>query len=273
MTPEDLRKVQRYLPATMVEALTSALAAENGDLSTRLRSQIVTHLSILVEATESHLPASLVKQVLEHPVVGQADGRFVRGTLLFADISGFTAMSERLSQVGREGAEEVTAVVNRYFEVMLTILKEYRGELIRFGGDALLGLFTEGHGRYSSATQAVQAAMKMQAAMSQFAETKTSQGTFPLQMSVGVRSGQFFAAQLGTAEAMEYALFGDDVNATAAIESAANAGQVLVDQATYDAIDTELICTAVPVPSYAHYLAIEYIDLPKLPPPIVPMET
>lgn len=246
---------------------------ESSDPPTRLRSQVITHLSALVEATESHLPASLVKQVLENPVVGQANGRFVQGALLFADISGFTTMSERLSQVGREGAEEVTAVVNRYFDVMLTILKEYRGELIRFGGDALLGLFTEGHGRYSSATQAVQAAMKMQAAMSQFAETKTSQGTFPLRMSVGVRAGQFFAAQLGTAEAMEYALFGGDVNATAAVESAANAGQVLVDQGTYDAIDAELLCTAVPVPGHPHYLAVEYIDLPPLPPPQIPMET
>jgi class 3 adenylate cyclase/predicted ATPase len=261
--------LQRYLPAPLYEAL----VAESSDPPTRLRSQVITHLSALVEATESHLPASLVKQVLENPAVGQANGRFVSGALLFADISGFTAMSEQLSRVGREGAEEVTAVVNRYFDVMLGILREYRGELIRFGGDALLGLFTEGHGRFSSATQAVQAAMKMQAAMSQFSETKTSQGTFPLRMSVGAHAGQFFAAQLGTAEAMEYALFGGDVNATAAVESAANAGQVLVDQGTYDAIDPELLCTAVPVPGHADYLAVEYIDLPPLPPPIVPMET
>ncbi|MBX3057386.1 MAG: AAA family ATPase [Anaerolineae bacterium] len=269
LLPEELVNLQRYLPAPLYEAL----AAESSDPPTRLRSQVITHLSALVEATMSHLPESLGKQVLEHPVVGQADGRFIQGALLFADISGFTAMSERLSRVGREGAEEVTAVVNRYFDVMLAILREYRGELIRFGGDALLGLFTEGHGRYSSATQAVQAAMKMQAAMSQFSETKTSQGTFPLRMSVGARAGQFFAAQLGTAEAMEYALFGGDVNATAAVESAANAGQVLVDQGTYDAIDAELLCTAVPVPGYPDYLAVEYIDLPPLPPPIVPMET
>lgn len=269
LPPDELANLQRYLPALLHEAL----VAESSDPPTRLRSQVITHLSALVEATESHLPASLVKQVLENPAAGQANGRFVSGALLFADISGFTTMSERLSRVGREGAEEVTAVVNRYFDVMLTILKEYRGELIRFGGDALLGLFTEGHGRTSSATHATQAAMKMQAAMSQFAETKTSQGTFPLRMSVGVRTGQFFAAQLGTAAAMEYALFGGDVNATAAVESAANAGQVLVDQGTYDAIDPELLCTAVPVPGHPDYLAVEYIDLPPLPPPQIPMET
>ena len=53
-------------------------------------------------------------------------------------------MSEKLSKNGREGAEEVTAVVNSYFDAMLDILRTHDGQLIRFGGDALLGLFTEG---------------------------------------------------------------------------------------------------------------------------------
>ncbi len=247
--------------------------AQRVDPPTRLRSQVLTHLSGLLEATTTHLPASLVTQVQQNWVAGQAGGRFVVGTLLFADISGFTAMSERLSQIGREGAEEVTAVVNRYFAVMLAILKDYKGELIRFGGDALLGLFEEGHGRSNSATLAVQAAMKMQAAMVQFVRTKTSQGEFPLQMSVGVHHGHFFAAHLGTPETMEYALFGADVNVTAALQGAAHAGQVLLDQATYDAIDTDVWCTAVPVPGHEGYLAVEHIDLPPLPPATVPMET
>ncbi|HUM69837.1 MAG TPA: hypothetical protein PLK31_13445, partial [Chloroflexota bacterium] len=104
LSPEELANLQRYLPAPLYESL----LAESSDPPTRLRSQVITHLSALVEATMSHLPESLGKQVLEHPVVGQADGRFIQGALLFADISGFTAMSERLSRVGREGAEEVT---------------------------------------------------------------------------------------------------------------------------------------------------------------------
>lgn len=269
LSPEECAYLHRYLPASLCEALT----AQRVDPPTRLRSQVLTHLSGLLEATTTHLPASLVTQVQQNWVAGQAGGRFVAGTLLFADISGFTAMSERLSQIGREGAEEVTAVVNRYFAVMLAILKDYKGELIRFGGDALLGLFEEGHAHGSSATLAVQAAMKMQAAMVQFVRTKTSQGEFPLQMSVGVHHGRFFAAHLGTPETMEYALFGADVNVTAALQGVAHAGQVLLDQATYDAVDTDVWCTAVPVPGHEGYLAVEHIDLPPLPPATVPMET
>ena len=104
--------------------------------------------------------------------------------------------------------------------------------------------------------------MKMQAAMIHFAETKTSQGTFPLRMSVGIKRGRFFAAQLGSIENMEYALFGPDVNNTAAVESAASAGQVLIDQQTYDAVGADVIMTAVPLPDDPRYFLVEYIDQP-----------
>jgi len=173
--------------------------------------------------------------VARDPKPGQAGGQFMRGTLLFADISGFTAISEKLSRIGREGAEEVTGIVNRYFSAMLDLLRQHRGQLIKFGGDALFGLFLE-EGE-SSATRAAQAARQMQLAMRDFAETRTSQGAFPLQMKVSLRRGQFFAAHLGSERGMEYALFGQDVNATAAAENAATAGQVLVDEATLRAID------------------------------------
>ncbi|WP_420630917.1 adenylate/guanylate cyclase domain-containing protein [Candidatus Leptofilum sp.] len=272
LTEAELSQLHRFLPANLMQSLVEAGA----EPPRSLLSACVGHLASLLEATTSHLPASLVRQVRRNPQPGLADGEFVEGTLLFADISGFTAMSERLSQIGREGAEEVTEVVNRYFDAMLDILRAHEGQLIRFGGDALLGLFTEngathlddmfpelsGNNGENSATLAIQAAMKMQAAMADFAETKTSQGTFPLRMSVGIKRGRFFAAQLGSIENMEYALFGSDVNATAAVESAASAGQVLIDQQTYDAVSADVMMTAVPLPEDPRFLLVEYIDQP-----------
>ena len=270
LTAEELSQLRRFLPANLMQSLVEA----DTKPPRQLMFNCVTHLASLLEATTSHLPASLVRQVRRQPHPGRADGEFVQGTLLFADISGFTAMSEKLSQIGREGAEEVTEVVNRYFDAMLDILRAHEGQLIRFGGDALLGLFTDNGaspvdemfpelgGGETSATLAIQAAMKMQAAMVEFAETKTSQGTFPLRMSVGVKYGRFFAAQLGSIENMEYALFGPDVNGAAAVESAASAGQVLIDQATYDAVSPNVLMTAVPLPTDSHFLLVEYIDQP-----------
>ena len=284
MTPQEVAHLKNYLPLAIYERF----EREAPEPAQKTYARCITHLRALLEATTSHLPGYLVDQVSTNPVPGLAGGQFVEGTLLFADISGFTAMSERLSQIGREGAEEVTVVVNRYFDVMLDILREYDGQLIRFGGDALMGLFAERPLHTvdqdykdkwpfdeipNSATLAVQAAIKMQSSMSKFAETETSIGTFPLRMSVGVHQGRFFAAQLGNVENMEFALFGQDVNETAAIESAAQAGQVVVDQQTFDAIDKSLNSVGTPIAEHPDYLLVDIPYVPPLQPVIGQMAT
>ena len=65
----------------------------------------------------------------------------VDGTLAFIDISGFTAMSERLSSLGKAGAEEVTEVMNATFAALLAVAYEQGGGLLKIGGDALLLLY------------------------------------------------------------------------------------------------------------------------------------
>jgi hypothetical protein len=117
LTTADIDHLRVYLPANLVETLQLEMAAA----PVALWQQCINHLARLLKATASHLPAYLVEQVVQRPIPGQTNGRFITGTLLFADISGFTAMSERLGRIGREGAEEVTTIINRYFDVMLTI--------------------------------------------------------------------------------------------------------------------------------------------------------
>jgi class 3 adenylate cyclase/tetratricopeptide (TPR) repeat protein len=230
LAPSDLDHLRVYLPSELIEALHFDLAAP----PPRLLTECIAHLTVLIDQVYAHLPRFLVERVLRAPHIGQPDGAFIDGALLFADISGFTAMSERLSRSGREGAEEITAIVNHYFDTMLSILRDYGGQLINFGGDALLGLFVEPNSAHSAA----RAALAMQAAMADVAEITTSQGTFPLRMKIGLQCGRFFAAQLGTTHSMEYALFGEAVNACAAAESAAQAGQIWCDRVTAEAIST-----------------------------------
>jgi class 3 adenylate cyclase/predicted ATPase len=259
LAPHDFERLQPYLRAALMNELRRAPDAP----APALIEQSLTHLYRLLSITASHLPAYLVEQVARSPTPGQIGGRFVQGTLLFADVSGFTAMSERLSRTGREGAEEISSIINRYFGAMLTILREGGGHLLKFGGDALLGLFLEPE----SALHAAQAALRMQTAMADFAQTETSQGVFPLRMKVGLRRGRFFSAQLGTAQGMENAVFGADVNATAAAESAAAAGQVLLDRATLDAIGAPCRTTAAADP----YSVVHAVEAPfnavSTPPP------
>src|SRR5436305_10367294 len=78
----------------------------------------------------------------------------VEGTLAFVDISGFTAMSERLSSRGKAGAEEVTEVMNATFARLLDVAYSDGGTLLKFGGDALL-LFFSGDDHAARGTKAV----------------------------------------------------------------------------------------------------------------------
>src|SRR6476646_1779693 len=108
--------------------------------------------------------------------------RELDATCCFVDISGFTALSERLARRGRVGAEELTDVLNGVFGEMLQLAYDRDGMLIKFGGDALLLLFVGP----DHATRAALAVFEMQAALRQANRTPTSAGRLHLRMSVGV---------------------------------------------------------------------------------------
>lgn len=235
LSAAELEHWRRYLPPELMEALRVEPTA------TVLASS-AAHLARLINAVGSHLPSDVFAAVERTPEPGQVQGAWVQGTLLFADISGFTAMSERLSFIGREGAEEITLIINRYFHHMLQLLRQNGGRLVKFGGDALLALFTGPQ----NADYAVQAALQMQAAMPDFAAVNTSQGVFPLRMKVGLKQGRFFAAHLGSHHGMEFALLGADVPQAAQHEQLAQAGQIVTDAATHAALTSPVVATPHP---------------------------
>jgi len=192
------------------------------------------HLKALLEVVVTYLPRGLVQAQLDRPTPGRSQGRFHEGTVMFADVSGFTAMSERFAQAAdaRAGAEEITEIVNRYFEAMIGIAQTYGGDLLKFGGDALLTFYTGPE----AALRACQAALAMQETMDrQFAQVETSLGPFPLRMSIGLGSGEVFLASLGSVEGMEYAVMGPALVAMGEAESLAQAGMVILDRATWEA--------------------------------------
>ena len=153
--------------------------------------------------------------------------RVVDGTLVFADVSGFTALTERLSRRGRIGAEEIVETLNRVFGPMLRIMAARGGELLKFGGDALLFLVRgEDH-----AEQACDAAVEMRAALREAAAVPTSVGRLSLGMSVGVHSGEVALFLVGS-PTRELLVLGPAATQTALAEKVADAGQVVVSPDT-----------------------------------------
>ena len=87
-----------------------------------------------------YVPRLVIEWLAENP---DREWREVEGTMAFVDISGFTAMSERLAAEGKAGAEQVTEVMNATFDALLRVAYAYGGGLLKFGGDALLLFFDE----------------------------------------------------------------------------------------------------------------------------------
>jgi len=228
--------LQRYLPASLFQALVGQAgpAASTG-------SACAAQLDALLEAVSTYLPRYLVDEQLRDPQPGQVSGRFREATIMFADISGFTAMSEQLSRQGQQGAEAITHIVDDYFTTMLDIAARWGGDLIKFGGDALLiAFFGDDHAPGSDhALAACQAAAQMQQAMDRFARVKAPgvQGTetFGLKMTVGLGTGPLFAANLGTRTKMEYTVMGEALAHMAHAEDRAAGGEIYIDRATYQA--------------------------------------
>jgi class 3 adenylate cyclase/tetratricopeptide (TPR) repeat protein len=155
----------------------------------------------------------------------------IDGTLVFVDISGFTALSERLAKRGRVGGEELTEVLSACFAELLAVAYASGGSLIKFGGDALLLLF-DGAGHPE---RAATSAIRMRETMGRVGRLTTSVGAVRLRMSVGVHSGTIHAFRVGGSH-KELLLTGPAASQTVAMEAAADAGEILVSPATAAAL-------------------------------------
>ncbi|TVR27944.1 MAG: hypothetical protein EA389_01510, partial [Ilumatobacter sp.] len=171
----------------------------------------------------------LVPRVVLDWIADEPDRRWreVEGTMLFADISGFTALSERLATRGRYGTEELVETLSRVFGGMLDITAGHGGQLLKFGGDALLLMFTgPDHARHAAS-----AAVEMRQDLRRSSEIPTSVGKLNLAISMGAHSGTFQLFLVGD-PCPQLVVLGPDLTATMSAETAAVAGQIVVSPAT-----------------------------------------
>jgi len=197
----------------------------------------VKELTLQTKAFKRYLPERVVEKILLNPGSAKVEGEHRLVTVLFADLSGFTHLSEELSKQGKQGAEEITEIVNKYFTKMLDIVSNYEGTVDKFMGDAILVLFGAPTAHEDDPERAVRAALDMQSAMKAFQKIKTSQGIFSLRMSVGINTGLVVAVNVGSEKRMEYTVMGDNVNLAARLEQTAKSGEILISKSTYDKVE------------------------------------
>ncbi|MEM8531286.1 MAG: adenylate/guanylate cyclase domain-containing protein [Chloroflexota bacterium] len=179
----------------------------------------------------AYLPAYILQDIQNHSstLPTQREQRF-SVVALFADVTGFTPMSERFNTIGRRGAEKLTTILNAYFTSMIDLVHAYGGSVGKFGGDSLTVLFS-----YTTVTQsqvihqAIQCAWDMQAAMRDYALLDTSIGTFDLSMKVGLGIGDILSTTVGDPNIrLEYIIAGQAIDTCIEAEHHAHAGDILV---------------------------------------------
>ncbi|MGO9962347.1 MAG: adenylate/guanylate cyclase domain-containing protein [Acidimicrobiales bacterium] len=165
--------------------------------------------------------------------------RELDASLCFVDISGFTALSERLARRGRVGTEQLTEVLNHVFSRMLAIAALQGGSLLKFGGDALLLLFPGDNHQLC----AVRAAVAMRAALRQAQRYQLAAGRLNLRMSVGIHSGTVNLFMVGNSH-RELLISGPAASQTVKMEQTAEAGEIVVSQATAGALGPDAVGSA-----------------------------
>lgn len=140
-------------------------------------------------------------------------GKRANVTVLFADIRGFTSMSEKMS------AEEVSIILNEYFTEIEPIITKYNGVINKFIGDAVMAIFGEPIQDKNHALNAVKCANEMLQKVDELHKKWLKEGKPKIEIGVGINTGDAFVGNIGSETRLEYTVIGDMVNLASRIES------------------------------------------------------
>ena len=210
--------------ATYDRAAASAEAALNAE---KMKSEEMAGL--LRRMFGRYLSPEVMSTLIENPASLELGGEKRHVTIMMTDLRGFTAMSERLAP------EQVVALLNGYFEVMMDVIVKYQGTINEIIGDALLVFFGAPQEMSDRAQQAVACAIEMQNAMARVNERNRAAGLPELQMGIGLNDAEVVVGNIGTTRRSKYTAVGSGVNMTSRIESYTVGGQILVSESVHQA--------------------------------------
>ena len=163
-------------------------------------------------------------------------------TALFADLVGYTALSERLEPA------VLARVLNGYFQRMSDAIHENRGHVSTFLGDGILAFFGALEPNPWQCDDAVRGALAMRAAMREYNDALAAEGLPPLAVGIGIHRGPGLAGLIGSRERTEYAFVGRTVNVAARVQTLTRIHKVdiLVTEALREELDTRFVLEPMP---------------------------
>jgi len=216
-------------------AAQAAVAIQNARLAKKIEQEAQTRAQI-----SRLVPPNIVEQVVSGELVIEKGGKLQEVTMLYSDIRGFTAMSER------EQPEEIVRMLNEYFEVMVDILFKHEGTLDKFVGDEIIGLFGAPIAKADAPMKAVMCALDMQKALREFNRTRAAENHEPIRVGMGINTGMVVTGAIGSSKSLQYTAIGDAMNTASRLCGAAKAGEIIISELTMAKISGRV--EAVPLP-------------------------
>jgi class 3 adenylate cyclase len=201
-------------PADQITQLEAAIAG--------LESQ----RALLGDAVVDMALAPLRKQLVELNKAAQSpsfEGERKLVTIMFADISGFTAMSEKMDP------EQVRSLMNACFDALVPAIRKYGGTVDKFIVDEIMALFGAPTAHENDPERALRAALEMMEALRLF----NAQRNTDLGLHFGVNTGAVIAGGIGSQQQQQYSVMGDAVNLASRLEDASDRGDIFVGPDTY----------------------------------------
>ena len=163
-------------------------------------------------AMGKYISEDIMKNVVKNIDELKLGGKKANVTVLFADIRGFTSMSEKLS------ADEVSVILNEYFTEIEPIVTRHNGVINKFIGDAVMAIFGEPIQDENHPKNAVRCACEMLDKVKELQTKWLEEGKPKIEIGIGINTGEAFVGNIGSEKRMEYTVIGDMVNLASRIE-------------------------------------------------------
>lgn len=208
-----------YSPAELIARVERRLKAKSAADALREQQKRIS------ETFARFVSSEVVKQLLKQPDKVKLGGEIQDITILFADLEGFTSLSEITSPV------ELLQLLNAYHSFMVRIIHQYQGTIDKFIGDSVMALFNTPLAQPDHVAAAVKSALHIQNELLTFHKKLAPEHR--LQINFGIHTGVAVVGNVGSSEVMNYSAVGDTVNIAARLQGLSRKGQILVSEAVY----------------------------------------
>lgn len=224
-----------------LQRLLREIAAEEAGHEATLRSRLRLYEEkhLLRDTISRYVSPQMCQEILKDPGLLQLGGLRRKVTILFADIKGFTALSEKMEP------EKVVEVLNTFFTEMVDLVFQHQGALDKFLGDALMADFGVPVEIPQAPAQAVACALAMHRRLHEL----QAQGRTPIKgMRIGINTGEAIVGNIGSAKRMDFTVIGDVVNVAARLQEFAKEleADTLVSEATFREVEGQFRFQAEP---------------------------